>query len=278
MKTFGHGAHREKLLVRIITVVAVVPVLALLALHPALRTPFDLVVAAALVIGVREYHRLASTKGYPVKLRTLIAGVVVIAAATHAGAATMGSILVMLALCAAHLCRRPPTIAGLVTEVFGLFYIGMLGSYVIQLRALPGGTGHIALLFMSIWLTDTGAYLVGSGFGRWKLSPRLSPRKTVEGAVGGLLFAVTGAALLKQLELTGRVPLPPYTTVQYIAVAVLASVVGQIGDMVESALKRDAIIKDTGSLFPGHGGLLDRCDSLLFAAPVVYYCAELMIK
>jgi phosphatidate cytidylyltransferase len=184
-----------------------------------------------------------------------------------------------LVLCICHLYRRPPTISGIAIETFGLLYVGFLGSHVIQLRALPAGSGHIILLFVCVWLTDTGAYLVGSGFGRWKLSPRLSPGKTVEGAVAGLLFAVMGAVLLKQMQIAGKgPPMPPYTMLQYIGVAVLASVVGQAGDLVESAFKRDAKIKDSGALFPGHGGVLDRCDSLLFAAPVLYYYAKLMLK
>jgi len=229
------------------------------------------------VVGAVEYHRLVNVKGCPVRRWTLVAGVLIIAAATHLGAPTMGFTLAVLALSVCHLYRRPPTITGLATEAFGLFYIGLLGSYIIRARGLPHGAGHIAILFVSVWLTDTGAYLAGSGFGRWKLSPRLSPRKTVEGAVGGLIFAVLGAVLLKQIELTGRVALPPYTVGHYILVAALASMIGQSGDLVESAMKRDAQIKDSGALFPGHGGLLDRCDSLLFAAPVVYYCAQLII-
>jgi len=278
MKEVDHDTHREEIAVRVITFLVVVPTIIVLAVYPALRTLFDVIVAAALVVGAIEYHRLGSTKSHPVRRWTLVVGVLIIGAAAHMGAASAGFVVVVLALCICHLYRRPPTISGMAAETFGLFYIGLLGSYVIQLRALPHGSGHIMLLFASVWLTDTGAYLVGSGFGRWKLSPRLSPRKTVEGAAAGLLFAATGAALLKQMQIAGQGSMPPYTMWQYVGVAVLASVVGQAGDLVESALKRDAKIKDSGALFPGHGGLLDRCDSLLFAAPVLYYYAKLVLK
>ena len=279
MDKADHDTHREEIAVRIITFLVVVPLLVLLAVHPALRTPFDMLVLAGLLAGAVEYHRMLSTKDFPVRRWTLLLGMAIIAGAAHMGAASAGFVLAVLALCICHLYRRPPTISGVVAETFGLLYVGFLGSHVIQLRALPAGSGHIILLFVSVWLTDTGAYLVGSGFGRWKLSPRLSPRKTVEGAVAGLLFAAMGAAMLKQMQISGHgPPMPPYTMLQYIGVAVLASMVGQTGDLVESALKRDAKIKDSGALFPGHGGLLDRCDSLLFAAPVLYYCAKLMLK
>ena len=263
---------------RVITFVVVVPTIAVLAVHPALRTAFDVLVLAARDMGAIVYQRLACAKGYTVRRWTLILGIAVVALSAHGGVPTAGFALAMMAVCISHLYRRPPTMAGIVTEVFGLVYVGLLGSYVIRLRALPEGAGHIAILFLSVWLTDTGAYLVGAGFGRWKLSPRLSPRKTVEGAVAGVLFAVGGAVLLKQVQLAEFIPLPPYRTSQYVAVAILASIVGQAGDLVESALKRDAAIKDSGTLFPGHGGLLDRCDSLLFAAPVVYCYAELVLN
>ncbi len=278
MDKADHDTHREEIVVRVITFLVVVPACLVLAVHPALRTLFDVFVLAGLLAGAIEYHRLVSAKDFPVRRWTLLLGMVIIAVAAHIGAASAGFVLAVLALCICHLYRRPPTISGMAAETFGLLYVGFLGSHVIQLRALPAGSGHIILLFVSVWLTDTGAYLVGSGFGRWKLSPRLSPRKTVEGAVAGLLFAAMGAALLKQIQMAGKGSMPPYTMLQYIVVAVLASVVGQAGDLVESALKRDAKIKDSGALFPGHGGLLDRCDSLLFAAPVVYYCAKLMLK
>jgi len=271
-------SHQEQLLIRIITFVILVPTIALLALHPALRIPFDLFVTSAMIVAGSEYHRMVRAKGMPARRWSVLAGVAVVAVAAHFGISMAGFTMVVLALFVFHLYRRPPTISEVTTEMFGVLYIGLLGSYVIRLRALPYGTGQIAILFMSVWLTDTGAYLTGTGFGRWKLSPRLSPRKTVEGAVGGLLFAVVGAVLLKQVELTGKLAMPPYTMSQYVVVAALASILGQVGDMFESAMKRDTNIKDTGSLFPGHGGLLDRCDSVLFAAPVVYYYAELVLK
>jgi len=279
MKEIDHDTHREEIVVRIITFLVVVPTIIVLAVYPALRTAFDVTVAAAMVVGAIEYHRLGSARSFPVRRWTLVVGVLIIGAAAHMGAASAGFVLVVLALCICHLYRQPPTISGMAAETFGLFYIGLLGSYVIQLRALPHGSGHIILLFASVWLADTGAYLVGSGFGRWRLSPRLSPRKTVEGAVAGLLFAAMGAVLLKQMQIAGKgPPMPMYTMLQYIGAAVLASVVGYAGDLVESAFKRDAKIKDSGALFPGHGGVLDRCDSLLFAAPVLYYYAKLVLK
>jgi len=120
------------------------------------------------------------------------------------------------------------------------------------------------------WITDTGAYFVGSRFGRRKLAPRLSPNKTVEGAIGGLIFATA-----MSIAWGSWIGLPWWHC------AILGPILGflgQIGDLCESALKRDLGIKDFGGIMPGHGGILDRFDSLLFTAPIAYYYLGLALK
>ncbi len=149
---------------------------------------------------------------------------------------------------------------------FAVTYVALLFSHIILLRGLNQG---IYLTFLAIgltWATDTGAYFVGRVLGRHKLAPLVSPNKTVEGAIGGVLAAVAAAFIVGKL-------LPDQSLTPGL-MCVLASAVGisaQLGDLVESALKRFAGVKDSGWLIPGHGGVLDRFDSILFTVPAVYY-------
>jgi phosphatidate cytidylyltransferase len=132
---------------------------------------------------------------------------------------------------------------------------------------LPEAMGARLVFFAALvtWATDTGAYLFGVALGRHKLMPRISPRKTVEGAVGGLI----AAGLVGWLCTRGITPF--LTPLAGAVTGVVAGVMGQLGDLVESMIKRDVGIKDSAELIPGHGGVLDRFDSLLFTVPVLYY-------
>jgi phosphatidate cytidylyltransferase len=127
------------------------------------------------------------------------------------------------------------------------------------------------MLLLSIWMNDTLAYLCGSFFGKTKLIPSISPNKTIEGTLGGLLFTLAFVAVWGYF--TNWFPVW-----QWIAIGLIASVVGSVGDLAESKLKRMADIKDSGSMMPGHGGALDRFDSLLLAAPVAFLFAVACMK
>jgi len=151
--------------------------------------------------------------------------------------------------------------------VGGVLYVGWLGSYLVLLRLLDqdGQWGFLAIF--ATFANDTGAYFVGMAVGRTPLAPRVSPGKTVAGALGGLVCGAAAVPLLSYaLGLdVGVGPLVP--------LAVLVPVAAQLGDLAESLLKRSTGVKDAGALVPGHGGLLDRLDSLLFVVPMVYYYA-----
>jgi phosphatidate cytidylyltransferase len=147
-------------------------------------------------------------------------------------------------------------------------YVGWLGQYLHLIRSLPLGRSWTLLLLLVTFASDTAAYAVGRSLGKHRLAPRISPGKTVEGALAGLLGAAVAGGLLAALL---HLPLP--LAVALAAGAVL-SVAAQAGDLAESALKRSLKLKDAGMLVPGHGGLLDRLDSLLFAGAVLYYVAR----
>ncbi|MDF1525312.1 MAG: phosphatidate cytidylyltransferase [bacterium] len=136
---------------------------------------------------------------------------------------------------------------------------------------LDSGSGRRALLFLllCVWVCDSAAYYVGSTLGRRKLAPEISPNKTVAGAVGGTLGAAGVSVLLKMLSLV------PWSIPFALSAGLCIAVLAQMGDLAESMLKRDAGVKDSGSLIPGHGGMMDRVDALLFTVPVFYYILSL---
>ncbi len=149
--------------------------------------------------------------------------------------------------------------------VFGLIYIGVLGAHLILLRYLPEGGIWLIVVSAVTACSDSGAYFVGRAFGKHKLCPSISPNKTVEGALGGVGAGLLGAILFAFLLL------PVVHWLFLIFSAILLSGVGIVGDLTESIVKRGTGTKDSGTCLAGHGGILDRVDSLLFAVPVFYY-------
>jgi len=151
--------------------------------------------------------------------------------------------------------------------IAGVLYVGWLLSYLVALRGLDGGRNWVFFALFATWASDTTAFFIGRRFGRHKLAPNISPGKTWEGSVGGIV----GAIIVSVLFFT---PTPfhlPLVYWQAIVLSILVSIFGQIGDLVESLLKRNMGVKDSGRLMPGHGGILDRLDSIIFAGIVVYY-------
>ncbi|MBO7634934.1 MAG: phosphatidate cytidylyltransferase [Lachnospiraceae bacterium] len=154
---------------------------------------------------------------------------------------------------------------------FGFFYVALTLSYIFLVRGLPGGKYTVWLIFIGSWGADTMAYLVGRSIGKHKIVPVLSPKKSLEGFIGGVLGAVLIGviyALIFKNSLTAEFPNPVFS---FAVIAACSSVVSMIGDLAASAIKRDKQIKDYGRLLPGHGGILDRFDSVIFIAPIVYY-------
>ncbi len=160
------------------------------------------------------------------------------------------------------------------TVFFGVFYVAVMLSYVYQTRMLDDGSVAVWLIFLSSWGCDTCAYCVGMLLGKHKMAPKLSPKKSVEGGIGG----IAGAALLGAIfalaanKITGAGVNPG----QYAIICGVGGMISQIGDLAASAIKRNHDIKDYGKLIPGHGGILDRFDSVIFTAPIIYYLATFL--
>lgn len=152
--------------------------------------------------------------------------------------------------------------------LMGVLYIPLLVSHLALLRGLPHGTSWIFLMLLIVMSGDTGAFYVGSAIGKRKLYPAVSPNKSIEGMLGGLAGSVLGAFAARAFFFPGLTP------VDCVATALLVGLAGQLGDLFESLLKRSFGVKDSGNIFPGHGGMLDRLDSILFAAPTLYIYAS----
>ena len=152
--------------------------------------------------------------------------------------------------------------------LFGAFYVAVpfgLISYMVYSPVFDNefnGSILVAFLFL-IWVSDSGAYIIGSMFGKHKLFERISPKKTWEGFLGGGFFSLIAAFIISLL-------IEEIALIHWLAIAILTVVFGTFGDLIESLLKRKVNVKDSGTILPGHGGILDRFDSLLFAAPVVF--------
>jgi phosphatidate cytidylyltransferase len=154
-------------------------------------------------------------------------------------------------------------IVAISTTVFGILYISWFLSFLIKIRYLPNGISLFAALLIITKLGDIGAYAIGTPFGKAPLIPRISPKKSVEGAIGGLVFSIAGALISKNLL--------NLSFLHLLFVGFSLGVLGQLGDLSESLMKRDCQIKDSGKIFPGMGGFLDLIDSLLFTSPAFYF-------
>lgn len=160
---------------------------------------------------------------------------------------------------------------------FGVVYVAVMLSYIYQLRMMENGQFLVWLIILGSWGCDTCAYCVGMLIGKHKMSPKLSPKKSVEGAVGG----VAGAALLGVLyaaAVSGYMGGESNHMLSFAVICAAGALLSMVGDLAASAIKRNHGIKDYGKLIPGHGGILDRFDSVIFIAPVIYYLAQALVQ
>lgn len=164
------------------------------------------------------------------------------------------------------------------TVFFGLIYVGVMMSYIYRIRQMDGGKLLVWLVFAASWGSDTLAYCAGMLFGKHKMSPKLSPKKTIEGGIGGVLGAgligvIFGLVFAKSI--VGALPVP---ALDCAIICIVGALISMVGDLAASAIKRNREVKDYGKLIPGHGGILDRFDSVIFVAPAIYYTIILVTK
>lgn len=162
------------------------------------------------------------------------------------------------------------------TAFFCAFYAPVLFTFIFLTRNLPNGIYMVWMIFISSWICDTCAYLTGMAIGKHKLAPVLSPKKSIEGAVGGVVGSALVGAAFGYFALE-RVFADQNVTWIAAFICGVGAVISQVGDLAASGIKRNHDIKDYGKLIPGHGGIMDRFDSVLFTAPIIYYLAILLI-
>jgi phosphatidate cytidylyltransferase len=230
------------------------------------------VVAAALAVGLHEFAALARARGIrPMTLVGLLLATAFFVDVVWPGwLGVRAAPLVALVLLAFALGRGADyeSVTAAAATLLGAVYLGALGGTIAALRVLPPtgqGPWRVVLLLAVQVFSDSFAFFVGNAIGRRRLAPAISPGKSVEGAIGGLVGGIIGALGVR------AVGLPALPLAHAIGLGAAVAVLGIVGDLDESLLKRWAGVKDSGTLFPGHGGMLDRLDSLLFGAPVLYY-------
>jgi phosphatidate cytidylyltransferase len=265
----------SNLVVRVLTAAVALPVVVLLVLWKE-RLGFGALVIGLAAGGLWEYVHMLLGELRRWQRLAIVATGTALAAALYArpdlayafclGALVAGAVTVLLG---------PGPIPGaagrLGAACFGIFYLGALSAPLALLhRQLPDGPLWVFVVFAATFANDTSAYFAGRAFGRHKLYPAVSPGKTVEGAVGGLCGTVAALFAARALFF------PALSVADCLLVALPAAVLGPLGDLVESLIKRSAGVKDSGRLFPGHGGVLDRIDSVLFVSAWVYVYAAFL--
>ena len=186
----------------------------------------------------------------------------------------MGLLIVLLAV---YVLAYPKYHASQITAVFfGVFYVAVMLSCIWQTRMMAQGAYIVWLIFLCSWGCDTCAYVVGVKFGKHKMSPVLSPKKSIEGAVGGLVGTFLLTALYASV-FRAQMGIAFGQIFVLAAISTAGGLISMIGDLAASAIKRNYEIKDYGTLIPGHGGILDRFDSVIFTAPVIYYLAKYLL-
>ena len=268
-------ARRKNLTLRIASALVLFPLAVWFTFEGGL--PFALLAAVAASIAASELVLMFGTVGVGEVIGIAVAGAIPLMASFGqsgdllpgwSGLALAGA---TVALLTTFLFRREPLeqIPRAVSIVtLSWVYCGLLVASLVGLR-LRFGVGWVILAFVTTWANDTAAYFAGHAFGRHKLFERISPKKTWEGFGGGVLGSVAGALVTRWLLLRGELGVGGA-----IVIGLGAAVLGPLGDLAESMIKRAAGVKDSSRIIPGHGGLLDRIDALLFVAPWIYVCAQ----
>jgi phosphatidate cytidylyltransferase len=222
-------------------------------------------------LGIFEYLNMLKERDYKVSFTLGFIGVSLFLVAVYLNLANFIYPLIMLIFSILFVQSLfgmgRQSIAESAVSLWGMLYLGGFCGYMLSLRLMPEGALYTYMLLIGVWVHDTAAYFIGRRWGIHKFAPAISPNKSVEGSVAGVLSTVIIAFSITILA-PGLLPLNPGQAILFgLGIAVFA----QLGDLLESAMKRQLEVKDSGNLIPGHGGILDRFDSLLFTAPFVYY-------
>lgn len=256
---------RSMLRTRVITALVGIPAILMCAWLGKL--PFLFFVLIIVLAGLYEFHTLVVKGGCKTPVVLLFLGGLIFPIAFYGYPELLGVFVFgYLLSCYGYFLYKHATFTpvDLALTILAVIYVAWGFSHILLLRLLEQGFWLVLYVFLIVWSTDSGAYFAGISLGKHKLAPGISPNKTWEGFVGGLVASMAAALLL-----TSLVSLELSRTL--VLIAPIVSVSGQFGDLFESSIKRFARTKDSGNLIPGHGGVLDRFDSMLWATPLTYY-------
>jgi phosphatidate cytidylyltransferase len=239
---------------------------------------FNLAIMFFIIVGLYEFFTMLEKKGvriykyFGIAIGTVIPLSIIFRFELTKKWELLFIVLVLLSLILMQFKRRKNSgvVLDISTTLFGILYVSWFLSFLIRIRYLPDGIGLLSTALLITKLGDIGAFLVGYRFGKTPLMPRVSPNKSVEGAFGGLIFSILGALVSK--------PFLNFTYPHLIFLGTFFGVLGQLGDLSESLMKRDCGLKDSGNILPGMGGILDQLDSLLFTAPVFYFYLSIILR
>lgn len=237
-----------------------------------------LLVAIFIIIGLYEFFTMLENKGisiykyFGIGMGAVIPLSIVFRFEPTKSWELLFIVLALLFLILMQFARRQNSgvIVAISTTLFGILYVSWFFSFLIKIRYLAHGIGLLSTVLLITKSGDIGAYLIGVRFGKTPLIPHISPKKSVEGAIGGLIFSVLGALVSKSFL--------HFNYLHLIFMGIFLGILGQLGDLSESLIKRDCQIKDSGNIFPGMGGVLDLVDSLLFTAPAFYFYTSIILK
>ncbi len=229
---------------------------------------FFVVIALAVGVGADEWYRLLEKGGHPALTRLGVVGAIGLSISLYSGdpatIAAYVAVFMVAAFGAPLLTGKEQIYETGVNTAIGALYVGATLTCVALLRNVADGERIVLLVLACNAFGDIFAYYTGRAIGKTPLAPAISPKKTMEGFVGGVLGAIASSIIIVHFAIGSL------TIIDGLAIGVIAAIFGPMGDLVESALKRSVDAKDSGTLIPGHGGLLDRADSLMFTAPLVY--------
>lgn len=273
------GDSENKFVLRtIITLALIASVVVIVYLLPGWL--YCLVITSLIVIGLFEFFRMVEKKGiFVYKYFGMIMGglipIVIFMGNSLPGLENLEPLLIAAACLFAltlQFIRRGNARDHLISTaltLFSLFYISWFFSFFIRIRLLDNGANLVMFLVLVTKTADIGAYVIGRRYGRNELVPRISPNKTKEGALGGIASSVVMAVILGAF-------VTKFSLLHLFILGIIMAVLGQVGDLAESLIKRDCNVKDSGSYLPGIGGILDLIDSLLFTAPVFYFYVKML--
>jgi phosphatidate cytidylyltransferase len=262
---------------RILTAIVALPIL-LYTVWSSIPYFFAALAAIAIIIALSEFYNLAAKVGCKThNILGYIAGLAISGCFVLGKVEWIVAVITALVIASLSFALTKPdeiknSLVSVSTTVFGVVYVGLLAGFLIGVRMIQD-TPHtpklapklLTMFFAMVMMTDTGAYYTGRSIGKNKLAPRISPGKTIEGFIGGLIAAIAAGPLCHYTFF------PELNMTHSLILGAIIGLIGPIGDLAESMLKRGSDVKDSGTLLPGHGGMLDRVDSILFCAPLLYF-------